>query len=241
MKFIDLAAMVSGALALAASLGLAQPASATIYNLTYKGVVTSALDQTGEFGAGANLVGQAFTAQVVYDNAPAGATHWSGAYYDYLMGDGAANPVTASILLNGVTKTFGATSGYDERQDNTLNPNCMFGCTDANFQQHAEDRFTQSGLYTLNYINLGGFSSDGSLSGLAHTVPNFTNPPIQLYAFVNLFQQDIFTLDSRHHASVNVRIDSITGGGVPEPGAWALMLMGFGAVGIWQRRRRAVT
>ena len=239
MNIRGIAALAPCAVAMVASLALAGPASATVHNLTYKGVVTSALDSTGEFGAGAMLVGKAFTAHVVYNDAPVGAMHWSGAYYDYLTGDGAANPVTASILLNGVTKTFGATSGYDERLDRTLLPGCTLDCTDASFQQHAEDRYTLGGLYTLNYINLGGFSSDGTLSGLAHTAPNFTNPPVALYAYVTLFEQDIFTLASRHSAAVSVRIDSITGA-VPEPSAWALMLVGFGGMGALLRRRHAV-
>ena len=245
MKFRDMAAMAPCGVALAASLVLAGPASATIYSLTYKGVVTSALDQTGEFGLGANLVGQAFTAHVVFNDGPTSAAPWGGAFYDYLQGDGAESPVTASILLNGVTKTFGATYGYDERQDNTLNPNCVVNCTTSSFQQHAEDRYTVGGLYTLNYINLGGFSSNGAFSGLAHTAPIFTNPPVDLYAFVNLFEQDIFTLDRSRDASVSVRITSITDdragptGPVPEPGVWALMVLGFGGMGAMLRRRRA--
>lgn len=245
MKIRGLAALAPYAVAVAASLTLAGQASATVHYLTYQGVVNSALDSTGEFGAGAMLVGQAFTAQVVFDDAKDGMMHWGGAYYDYLSGDGADNPVTATIFLNGVSKSFGATSGYDERLDRTLQPGCMSSCTSADFQQNATDRYTVDGIYTLNYINLGGFSSDGSLSGLAHTAPHYTNPPIDLYAFVNLFEQDIFTLEIRRSAEVSVRIDSITergftdGGGVPEPGVWALMLVGFGGAGALLRRRRA--
>ena len=84
MKFRDMGAMAPCGVALAASLMLAGPASATIYSLTYQGVVTSALDQTGEFGLGANLVGQAFTAHVVFNDGPTSAAPWGGAYYDYL-------------------------------------------------------------------------------------------------------------------------------------------------------------
>lgn len=232
------AAVAPWAAAIAASLTLAAPASAKIHNLTYTGVVTSALDSTGEFGPGASLVGMSFVAKVVYDDAKLGATYSGGVYYDDYIGDGAASPVTATILLNGVTRTFGATSGRDSRVDRTLQPDCLSDCTLASFQQGAEDRYTQNGLYTLNYINLGGYSSNGGLSGLAHTAPNFTNPPIDLYAYVNLFEQDIFTLASRHSAAVSVRIDSVTGA-VPEPSAWALMLLGFGGVGGLLRRRRS--
>ena len=223
--------------AVAASLSLAMPASATVYNLTYQGVVTSALDTTGEFGPGANLIGQAFTALVTYDDAKLGATYTGGSYYDDYRGDGSANPVTAIIMLNGYTRTFGATSGYDNRVDRTLQPGCTLDCTDADFQQHAEDRYTIGHLATLNYINLGGFSSDGTISGLAHTAPSFTNPPVDLYAYVSIHEQDIFTLDSRHSSAVNVRIDSVSGG-VPEPATWAMMLTGFGGMGALLRRRR---
>jgi len=239
MKIREFAAVAPGVMAVAACLMLAGPASATVHNLTYKGAVVEALDQTGEFGAGANLVGKTFTANVVYDDAKGVPGGWGGAYYDYLMGDGANNPVTATILLNGVTKSFGATSGYDERLDRTLQPGCTLDCTDANFQQNATDRYTVGGFYTLNYINLGGMSSDGTLSGLAHTAPNYTNPPLALYAFVNLFTQDIFTLEATHSAEVVVRIDSVRDGAVPEPGVWALMLLGFGSAGVALRRRRA--
>lgn len=247
MKIKDIAAMAPCGVALAASLMLAGPASATIYSLTYRGVVGSALDKTGEFGVGANLVGKAFTAHVVFNDGPTSAPPWGDVYYDFLQGYGAENPVTASILLNGVTKTFGATSGHDERQDNTLNPSCMFSCTNSLFQQSAEDRYTIGHLYTLNYINLGGFSSDGTISGLAHTAPIFTNPPVDLYAFVNIFEQDVLTLDDTHYASVSVKINSITDdragpiGPVPEPGVWALMLVGFGGMGAMLRRRRTAS
>ena len=236
MKMREFAAVAPCAMAL--GLMLAGPASATVHNLTYKGVVTTALDQTGEFGVGANLVGKSFTANVVYDDAKGDPGAWGGVYYDYLMGDGANNPVTATILLNGYTKSFGVTSGYDERLDRTLQPGCMFGCTDADFQQNATNRYTVGGLYTLDYINLGGMSSDGTLSGLAHTAPNYTNPPLALYAFVNLFTQDIFTLETKRSAEVGVRIDSVHDSAVPEPAAWALMLLGFGSAGIALRRRR---
>ena len=33
---------------------------------------------------------------------------------------------------------------------------------------------------------------------------------------------------------------STLGGGVPEPASWALMLVGFGGLGMAMRRRRAV-
>lgn len=244
MKLKGIAALAPCALALAASL-LAGPASATIYNLVYTGVVVAADDPTAEFGAAASLVGKAFTANVTYDDAKVGALNTGGVYYDTYYGYGASNPVTASVLLNGVTRTFGATYGQDSRTDRTLQPNCMFSCTDSDFQQNAEDRYNQGIFSILNYINLGGFSHDGSLSGIAHTAPSFTNPPIDLYAYLSLNTQNAITLEHTVDSYVQVNISSVTGGvrapvnnGVPEPGAWTLMLMGFGGLGALLRRRR---
>ena len=36
----------------------------------------------------------------------------------------------------------------------------------------------------------------------------------------------------------NITLGAATPGGVPEPSTWAMMLLGFGAVGIAMRRRR---
>jgi hypothetical protein len=233
---------LGAAIAAAASLGLAGQASATIHNLVYSGHVTEALDLTGEFGVGANLVGKAFTAHVVYDDAKPGTTDTGDVWYDFYYGAGAANPVTATIKLNGVTKTFGVghgddSSGQDYRQDYSLLPSCTLDCTLASFQQNATDRYLDGPFFTLNYINLGGFSTDGAFPGLAHTAPNYTNPPVDLYAFVNLFTQNEDTLEETHYAEVSVKIDSV-GGGVPEPAAWSLMLVGFGGLGAALRARR---
>lgn len=228
---------LGAAIAAAASLGLAGQASATIHNLVYSGHVTEALDLTGEFGLGANLVGKAFTAHVTYDDNRAGATHIGDVWYDYYTGNGAANPVTISILLNGVTLSVGATDGTDLREDRSLLPGCTLDCTTGSFEQSAEDRFIQNNLYTLNYVNLGGSTTDGTISGLAHTAPDFTNPPVDLYGFVNVFQQKVDTLENTKWAEVSVKIDSVHGG-VPEPAAWSLMLVGFGGLGAAVRARR---
>jgi hypothetical protein len=229
------------ATAVAAALALAGPASATIHHLTYSGHVTEAFDTFNDFGAVPTLVGKAFIAHVTYDDAKPGAGHVGDVWYDDYGGAGAANPLTATVLLNGVTKSFGLTDGGDYRVDYSLLPGCTLDCTTAYFQQHAEDRYIQGDLYTLNTIALSGFSSDGTISGLGHAAPHFTDPPVDLFAEVDLFQQNQYTLELYHYAEVAAKIDSIREG-VPEPDAWALLIAGFGLTGgALRRRSRAQT
>ena len=227
---------LKAALAAAVGLVLAGQASATIYHLTYKGTVGSAIDQTGEFGAGASLVGKSFTAYVTFDDAKPGTIYYTDPAAEWYTGYGAANPVTVNILLNGVHRSFGATYGMDYRYDYTMDTACTFDCTRAGFEQHAEDRYDVGGHSTANYINLFGETHDGTISGIAHTPPHFTNPPVDLGAWVGISEigerGQVF-----HKAQVGVKIDSVTEG-VPEPATWALMLGGFGFTGTMLRRRR---
>jgi hypothetical protein len=231
----------------AASLALAGQASATTYNLTFTGTVTSAFDGWGasQFGSASSLVGQSFVAHVSYDNvAKSGAVHSSDVWYDDLSGSGAANPVTADIKLNGITVSFGSTSGYDNREDRSLLPGCAINCTTASFQLNAASKFTDSnGIYNSNYVNLGGISKDGAISGFAHTAIDYTNPPVDLYAFLFLSEEDA-NYNTLVYTEISAKIDSISGGEpwtapVPEPATWAMMLVGFGGLGATMRRRRS--
>ncbi len=236
--------------AAAAVLLAAGQASATVYHLTYSGHVTQASDSSladgpSFLGTAAALVGQTFTANVVFDNAVPGQGHSSNAFADTIYGLGVA---TADITVAGHTFTLGSTRGLDERNDYRLEQNCMGpGCDTGMWLLEAvNETINPSHIYTLQYINL--FAQGVEVSGLAHdTAPNFTNPPVGLGAFMSLFQQDQGggSPHTLYDTDVSVQIDSITGGdrwvptgGVPEPGAWALMLVGFGALGAALRGRR---
>jgi len=213
-------------------------ASATIHHITYSGTVTYADDKTGEFGSSAALLGMPFKAFVTFDDAKAGATHSGNAWSDIYSGTGSATPVTATVVINGVSRTIGSTYGHDWRFDNNLMPGCTINCSIAGFDQDATDEYTLDGLYTRNIFDAGGSSSDGSVSGLDHTALNFTNPPVHLGAAVALFQRNEKTQAVLHEALLTADIDTVTAS-VPEPGTWALMLGGFGFTGSALRRRRA--
>jgi len=221
---------LKAALAAAAGLVLATQASATVYHLTYKGTVTSAIDKTAEFGAGATLVGKAFVAHVTYDDAKAGANYSNNGWSEFYSGSGAANPVTVDVMLNGKHRAFGSKGGHDYRYDYSLLPTCSYNCTEAGFEQNASDQY--------DFINLVGTSYDGAISGIAHTPPNFTNPPVDLFAYISIFQVEEVGHKPLHWADVTAKIDSVSSG-VPEPGTWALMLGGFGFTGTMLRRHRS--
>ncbi|MGZ5986742.1 MAG: PEP-CTERM sorting domain-containing protein [Caulobacteraceae bacterium] len=233
----------------AAALLAAGEASATVYNLTYSGHVTQAFDSTladgpSFLGAASALAGQAFTAHVVFNNAVPGQGHSSNAFTDTIYGPGVA---TADITLAGHTFTLGSTTGLDERTDYRLDPTCTLNCNQGSWLVEASNETVDpSGLHTLQYINL--FAGGVQVSGLGHaTAPDYTNPPVDIGAFMALFQQNQGggPQDTLYDTEVSVHIDSITGGdrwvpagGVPEPGVWAMMLVGFGGLGAVMRGRR---
>jgi hypothetical protein len=89
-------------------------------------------------------------------------------------------------------------------------------------------------------LNIGGFSAPyGSLVGQIGTGPgsyrllgtHFAGPAWGT-GTLTLFYWDTFTGDNSHSVAVDLQT------GVPEPAAWSLMIMGFGAAGAMLRRRR---
>jgi hypothetical protein len=159
----------------------------------------------------------------------------NGTYtFSYTLANTSSNPTTASrlnafafntnpnITLNGATILNPNTALFDEIRYSTNMPN---GIGDVEL------------CFTTN--NCAGGGSDGlsiGQSGSGSFTLNFGN--------VNLAE---LTLDN-----FAVRYQAVTGPGVmngsatgrqittavPEPGTWALMLVGFGAVGFSMRRRR---
>jgi hypothetical protein len=118
--------------------------------------------------------------------------------------------------------------------------------------------FSLSGFDAASAQITGLWASDNNAEILLNgAATGFTLPA----AGVSFFFLHAFTLSSGFVAGVNtldfrvtdvgpptaLRVDSITGtanlapptGGVPEPSAWALMILGFGAAGAALRRRRA--
>lgn len=246
--------MRKGMLLAGATLGFAvslltSAASAAVLYVSYEGTVVDGHDDTGEFNlAGQSLDGLSFTANYVIDLGTAGATHDSYPWTDFYYGTFASSPVTATITLNGVTRSFGQYSGYDQRTDYSLQPGCVTDCTDASFLMGASNQSLYDiGLdryVTKEYMNMGGFSSDGTIHGIDHGPVNFTNPPVTLqgYVSINQYVQHLpgNGMDDIHNAVAILKINSVmtTMEAVPEPSSWALMISGFGMAGAAMRASR---
>ncbi|MBI1199944.1 MAG: PEP-CTERM sorting domain-containing protein [Phenylobacterium sp.] len=251
------------AAAAAALLVAPAAAQASVLTFTYKGHVSESLDNTGEFGAiGSNtLVGQAFTATFTVDLGTAGLQHASDVWYDYLYGYNAANPVTGVLQLNGHTFAIGGglpgDYGADARTDYSLEPGCTLDCQTAMFQQAVSNQASTfaggMNYYSGRFLNAGAYAQDGTLTGLAHTGYDLTNPPVNLSVFASIYEyvddynvdgdaidQPPFTRTVTHSAEVSMIADSVTMGGVPEPASWALMIAGFGVMGTSLRARRRI-
>ena len=129
----------------------------------------------------------------------------------------------------------------------TNNPNDTLGLTSLNFA-------LQSGTFNNLEFNLFGASSGGIATftaiddegqvftfnngGAGYTLGNGEN----FFGFQGINGESIQSFSiAISPGSIQdvrqIRLDQVTAA-VPEPGTWALMLLGFGAVGVGMRRRR---
>jgi hypothetical protein len=94
--------------------------------------------------------------------------------------------------------------------------------------------FTGSGAYAG--LGLGAFDADIH-SGVFRTDP-FTGNPIDSYVLQGSTSTGNDTGDTFEEAAADGHLTFAFRGAVPEPGGWALMLVGLGALGATLRARR---
>jgi PEP-CTERM motif len=93
------------------------------------------------------------------------------------------------------------------------------------------DILARDGTTVLGTISGGAFNG-----GIGSTTDPLSNPIVTL-AFDPSIQGNIGSL--RLTSSYNAfEVDNFVIGAVPEPATWALMLLGFGGIGVAMRRRR---
>jgi hypothetical protein len=252
--------IMSAALAAAGLLASASQAAASGFDLTFTGVVYTGSDATNIFGlgAGASLVDQAITESFHVDYAGGGNHNNAGGAYSR-SNIGGAGFMTSAVTINGVTTSVGSDTGIDERTDYHLDPVCAANpaCKaksafseftgDESFSNFV-DPVTHDNMHESWFTNGGDFGQAlGYHPSLAKGPPVFT-PADNLDLFGvftishELFDQTRGSVVFDHETTARFNPDTVsitTFGGVPEPAAWALMLLGFGGMGAVLRRRRS--
>lgn len=225
----------------AASLGaaMADPSEATIITAQFTGVISSGVDDNGYFGpAGADLTGDAVTETFVVDSTLGSSVFAPPQMSEAFGGDlfGTASPVSATIEING--DSFILTGAYSG-QVSQYAP----ASGESSVQYSVDDR---SALPT-GYIDFS--TSEGASSTTDNFVGNYDyrSPPTTIPTadltdgtFGQLIYDSTTGLTTASDTLVwsPVSVSMTVQTGVPEPGAWALMLAGFGALGAALRAQR---
>ncbi len=144
--------------------------------------------------------------------------------------------ITAAAVLAGAVSVAGATSAA------TVFENYNYSYLSADFDQAAlyvtNDSSTAYSDVTINGVDLGALAAGASTS------PLYIGDPCETISCnatitINGFSTSVYTPDY-DFAVTGANIGEIGTGGVPEPATWALMLVGFGALGAALRGRKSV-
>jgi hypothetical protein len=219
MRKFGLSGLVAISLAAVSSSATAAPD----FQITYTGTV-SGTDGTGVFGAPGDLSGN-YTL-VYYVTLANGQTSNGGTDASIFGGtwDGLSDPITAVLTIGAQSYTFAGP--YDGEADFWANG---IGGFDG-----VEDY--ASGGNASTYVD------DGITGFTAFVSPSFWNSPFSYSAQTGDSATMPFSIaENNESASGNLTAQTVSLGpvaAVPEPATWAMMLLGFGAIGLAVRRRR---
>lgn len=214
--------LVCLAAAVLMSMGFSVGARAAVFfTATFKGTVGSVLDINNAFGGG-DLDGSAFTATV-----SATIPNWMFCGCSTEIFDGGAppwKPIDATLTINGFTQNFTSTflGLFALANDDPFDGNLVGGLVVA-------------GPETWIDIAVQNFDPSSPILD-----SNFLTP-----ATYHVLPTDdalgFFSLDADVYGDLfveTVDVTSVTTGALPEPGTWAMMIVGFGVMGAGIRMRR---
>jgi len=230
LKRLEILAAISLAAAITAG-----PASANIMQATYTGAFYAGKDVTGVFAAaGTDMTGVGFVYNFTYDTA-------AGAVIPYVGGQalqpGGGQPIlSATLTVLGTTVSPSGLNGYynivasiiPDYPDPASPYNASF-CTLAS---------AVAGSQLVACLNtndaLPGDLDTPFVATAAASFPGFADAAFK--GGGGMF--DSFQLYGAPSTLVVTKLADSARPGVPEPAAWSLMILGFGAAGASLRRRR---
>ena len=240
------------AAAAAALLSLAGGARAATITYTYEGVFQSGLDAAGIFGTAGDLTGVGFTAVFTRNHPAPGATIIADATRSLIEGDAPHVPIHGALTVNGVTRTFGASYGSLEVRRDFCAPDCTQEAF-VHFAANSDVAYDAGGTIRTtegSAMILAGFGEPGFLPSLDFR----TLPSLGLGDGVSFLGRAVFFTEVFDEAADQILSEDVAFEGfmapvslrvstsvaaVPEPGAWALMIVGFATAGAVLRRRGA--
>jgi hypothetical protein len=198
-----------------------EPASATIYEMSFQGTIASGIDNSGIFGtAGANLSGDSYVTTYLYDPSIGYVINPNYAYggTDYSSSNSPSPILSAAITINGTT--YNSTAGSST----------FFALIYAASNQIIADFCpSSSNSCPTHLLNVGDNPAGPGAISLT-MVGTYTLP-------ANSGSYGVFVAAS-DSLSLNPISEQIAAA-VPEPSTWAMMILGFAGIGFMAYRQNS--
>ncbi|WP_372786307.1 PEPxxWA-CTERM sorting domain-containing protein [Phenylobacterium sp.] len=252
MRVLICAATAAVALAMGAA-----SAEAAVRELTFSGLTSSGYDRTGEFGFAQptfDLANRAISITFRFDDGagqqvttahtqaiegPGYGPGYGGPAFGLqtlvtfndvtrdLSGDAVQRVSTSDAAANGTG--VGQTFGYSTREDYA--PFYFYPAVPDLVRQYV----VQAWVYSSD--TPASFASDASLTIGPSLIPSYAYVGISGHSYAGGVYEETQRAEL-YFTPTSVTLSSVGAAAVPEPGVWALMIMGFGGVGAALRNRR---
>lgn len=241
----------------ALALGIAGNAQAAKYLFSFGGTVQNSSIVGGTLfrTTGSNLNGMRLSATITFDDSTPGLVqqYVGDLFRSQLLGFNAANPTSGTLTINGVSHNT-LSNGTEVGSVYLENNFPIIPSTDAVAVSSSSSEVTGT-IATDYFSRLISFSggvrnnntsmiSSLNLAGLAGFVYNpldggTYNDGFRMSELAFRNNQVIREVTATGEFNIDRFTVSLVGGAIPEAASWAMMIAGFGLVGVTMRRRSA--